>query len=292
MLLRRIVSLAVPTTAALAAFLHAQAIGALVSSAIPPYASAPVSIAPFAEAHAASRPSADAILERNAFDHATGSLVSAKGSKEDVDLDPASAPPCDGVRAAVTVRDDDADASFAAIEAAGKQHLRRRGDALDDLQVVFVGDDRVWLTRGGKLCQATVFGPTPVQAPAAASGSALDQAVAGKIVKTGANEYQIDRGAVDRVLDAQAELMKTPIAPDKEGDRVVGLRLLRVRPGSALAALGLETNDRLVAVNGIEVTSTEKMLEAYARLKTGTLSRLTLEVVRNGKRMSLDYEIR
>jgi general secretion pathway protein C len=259
-----------------------------------------VSIAPFAEAHAAGAEhrSAVPILERNVFDHATGSLL-----RSDVDTSdasdfgpPQSVPPCEGVRASVAVHAEDADASFAALAMSGKQVLQKRGGMLDDLRVVYVGADRVWLSRGGKLCQAKVFGSAAGAAPATATppmaGSPLDQAVAGKVVKTGANEYQVDRGAVDRILDAQAELMKTPIAPDKEGDRVVGLRLLRVRPGSAIAALGLESNDRLVAVNGIEVTSTEKMLEAYARLKTGTLGRLTLSLVRNGKALNLDYEVR
>ena len=133
-----------------------------------------------------------------------------------------------------------------------------------DARVVYVAADRVWLEKRGVLCQARVFGdaaPAPPPAPTAspmsgaAQPSALERELAGKIAKTGPNEFQIDRGAVDRILEAQAELMKTPLAPEKEGDRVVGFRLVRIRPGSVLAALGLETGDRLVSLNGIEVTS-------------------------------------
>lgn len=308
MSLRTIVSLAIPTSVAVIAFLHAHAIGSLVDAAALPSA-----IAPFAEARAAvstaggttSARSADAILDRNAFDHLTGPLrqSDAEAATGELDVhDPASAPPCDAVRAVASVRADDADESFAAFDVRGRRLLQKRGGELAaDARVVYVAADRVWLEQRGVLCQARVFGgasPTPPPAPSAspmnggAQPSALERELAGKIAKTGPNEFRIDRGAVDRILEAQAELMKTPLAPEKEGDRVVGFRLVRIRPGSVLAALGLETGDRLVSLNGIEVTSPERMLEAYAKLRSGTLDRLTIHVVRNGKPTNIDYVVR
>jgi general secretion pathway protein C len=166
------------------------------------------------------------------------------------------------------------------------------------MQVVYVAEDRVWLSRGGVLCQARVFGKPASTAPdgkpvaTSPAQTPLEKELASKIAKTGPNEFQIDRGAVDRILEAQLELMKTPLAPDKVGDRVVGFRLLRVRPGSILATLGLQTGDRLVSLNGIEVTSTERMLEAYAKLQSRTIDRLTIHLVRDGKPTNIDYVIR
>lgn len=169
---------------------------------------------------------------------------------------------------------------------------------MTDMRLVYVAEDRVWLTRNGVLCQARVFDtpaalltehagttPAPVQ-------SALEKEIASKIAKSGPNEFQIDRGAVDRILEAQSELMRTPMVAEKEGDRVIGFRLVRIRPGSILSTLGLETGDRLVSINDVEVTNTERMIEAYAKLHSRASDRLTVHVVRNGKPTNIDYVIR
>lgn len=292
MLLRSVVGLAVPASVALIAFLQARAIGALVDAA-----ATPPSIAPFAEARAAaaatsasSTRSAETILAHNPFDHTARASAS-------VDDAPAEVPPCEGVHATVSVSTEDADASFALLRvgADGRRLLRSTGGEVDDeRRVVAVGADRVWLERGGKLCVARVFGGPAVTATTAApvQQSAIEKEIVSHIARTGANEVQIDRGAVDRILEAPAELMKAPLVAEKEGERVVGYRLLRVRPGSVLAALGIESGDRLVSINGIEVGSTERMLEGYARLRTGTIDRLTIHLVRNGKPLNVDYVVR
>jgi general secretion pathway protein C len=296
-LLRRLVDVAVPTSVALIAFLHAQAIGSLIGATVE---HAPSSIAPFAEARAATGEpgrqearSADRLLERNPFDHVTGSLRAVAATSDAApDDDPASAPPCDGIRAAVAVRAAEPSGSFAALDVRGKRVLRRQGIAIDDLRVVAVGTDRVWLVQDGRLCQTGVFDaarPAPPASPlASAPGSPLEKDLASKIVRSGPNEYHVDRGAVDRLLDAQAELMKTPVVPDKEG----GYRLVKVKPGSPVAMLGLETGDRLVAVNGMDLSNMEHLMDAYARFRTGSVDRLTLHVVRGGKPTNIDYVVR
>lgn len=302
MVLRRLLSLAVPVSVAVIAFLHAHALGALVGVAA--MTSPPASIAPFAEARAATTPSttpksAAAILERNIFDHLVGPLRD-HDSEVTIALeatDPSSAPPCEGVRAVATVRGEDSSASLAALDVDGKHLLRRLGgDVPSDMRVAYVAEDRVWLSRNGALCQARVFSPpAAVARPEKATPvgqTRLESELAKKIVKTGPNDFQIDRGAVQQILEAHAELMKTPLVPEKEGNQIVGFRLVKVRDGSVLASLGLESGDRLVSINGIELANTERMIEAYARLRTGTVERLSLHVVRRGKPTNLDYVIR
>jgi general secretion pathway protein C len=303
MVFRRLVSLVLPASVALVAFLHAHAIGSLVDAT-----TAPASIAPFAEARASATAttradgrakSAATILQHNPFDHRTTRLTELP---PDADAsDPGSAPPCEGVRAVASVRGEDDDASFAALDAGGRHVLRKRGGDVTDLRVVYVAADRVWLERNGVLCLARVFSsappatptaPTPELKTAGFGQSALEREIASRIARTGPNEVQIDRAAVDRILEAQAELMKTPLLPEREGGEVVGFRLARVRPGSVLSALGFESGDRLAAINGIDVTSTERMFEAYARLRAGAIDRLTIHLVRAGKPMNLDLVVR
>ena len=105
-----------------------------------------------------------------------------------------------------------------------------------------------------------------------------------------ATEHEIDRGVVEKILENPAELLRARVVPEQEGGKVVGLRLFGVRPDSLLALLGVENGDRLAAINGFELTTPEKIFEAYARLRTA--DKLTLSVSRRGKPMNLDYAIK
>jgi general secretion pathway protein C len=63
-----------------------------------------------------------------------------------------------------------------------------------------------------------------------------------------------------------------------------------VKEGSLLGLLGLENGDRLQQINGFDMSSPEKMLEAYARLRNA--DHLTLQVSRRGANQNLDYTIK
>jgi general secretion pathway protein C len=199
------------------------------------------------------------------------------------------------VRAIVVVRGEDQEASMAALDVGGKRVVRRSGGDVAGMHLAWVGRDRVWMETGSGICQAKVFGAAtpPVIQPAVADAGgagALERSL--KIVKLSPTEIQIDRGSVDRLLEAQTELMKARLVQEKEGDRVVGMRIFGIKPGSALDMLAIQNGDRLESINGAEMTSPEKMLELYARLKTGTVDRFTIHVVRQGKPTNIDYTIR
>jgi general secretion pathway protein C len=302
--LRALLTAAVPAGIALVAFLNARAVSALVEGTV----SGGMGIAEAnANANAksadanANAKSADAILDRNPFDHVTGPLrvrEQGPGDPPDLDTDPRTAPLCQGVKPLVVVGDEDQKVAFASLEVGGARVLRRRGGDVGGKRVAYVGRDRIWLEGPTGLCQALLFGaPPPVTAEGnrstadpSAPRSALEIEVAKHIVKTGPNEYQIDRPTVDRILEAQAELMKARIIPEKEGDRIVGMKVLGIKPGSVLALIGIENGDRLETINGFEVSNPERMLEAYARLRFA--DRLTVHLTRGGKPINLDYTIR
>jgi general secretion pathway protein C len=110
-------------------------------------------------------------------------------------------------------------------------------------------------------------------------------------VKVSATEYNIDRGVVDKILENQADLMRQArIVPEQENGKVVGIRLFGVRPDTLLGVLGMENGDRLQTINGFDMASPEKALEAYARLRTA--DHLTVQVNRRGQNTNLDYNIK
>jgi general secretion pathway protein C len=254
------------------------------------------------------------ILHRNAFDSVTGPLDLPPPTAETPDegaappeiTDPYSAPNCDGITVLIIAASADPDWSFAALQTQqdkNKTFLRRRGGEVAGKTVRYVGRDRVWLTTNGQqLCQSQMFKPpalaaaTPPPPPPEApppdrAGPALSPDIKNGIRKVGGNEFDVDRGVVDKILENQAELMKTArIVPESENGKVVGIRLVNFRPDSLLGTLGMESGDRLEKINGFDMTSPEKALEAYARLRTA--DHLTVSVNRRGQATNLDYNIK
>jgi general secretion pathway protein C len=131
----------------------------------------------------------------------------------------------------------------------------------------------------------------PVAAPAGpAPGGALAAALEG-IERAGANEFNVRRSTVDRILENQAELMRTTrIMPHEEGGRVVGVQLFGVRGNSLLGRLGMQNGDVLNRINGLEIASPDRALEAYSRLRTS--DHLQISLTRNGQPVNVDFNIR
>jgi general secretion pathway protein C len=300
---------------AVAAFFDAQGIMQVVGAnlgADEKQLSAPPLLARLPPGPASASPhSTDAkpILDRNAFDHVTGPINPvAPPPEDDVQpepgpTDPFNAPDCDGVKVLVIAASADPEWSFAALETQqekGKSFLRRRGGELAGKKVEFIGWDRVWLASGKQLCQSQMFKPPSGGAPAATASAqpppmpgsgGLDPAISKGIQKKSATEFDVDRGVVDKVLENQAELMRQArIVPETENGKVVGIRLFGVRPDTLLGVLGMENGDRLEKINGFDMTSPEKALEAYARLRTA--DHLTVSVNRKGQETNLDYNIK
>jgi general secretion pathway protein C len=210
------------------------------------------------------------------------------------------------------VSSEDPQWSFAAIAGTdGKSMLRRQGDEIAGHTVYFIGDlrteeqrrsgnrdlmgDRVWLNAsGGARCMLRLGGKAPAKAApkeVAKPKTGVSKDISDKIHKVSETEFNVERSVIDSILENQAELMKSArIVPEKEGDKVVGIRLFGVRPDSLLGTLGIENGDRLSAINGFEMSDPQKALEAYAKLKTA--DHLTVAVNRHGKPVNIDFNIK
>ena len=106
-----------------------------------------------------------------------------------------------------------------------------------------------------------------------------------------ANEYNVRRSTVDRILESQAELMRTTrIMPVDQGGRVIGVQLFGVRGNSLLGRLGMQNGDVLNRINGLEIASPDRALEAYSRLRTS--DHLQISLTRNGQPVNVDFNIR
>jgi general secretion pathway protein C len=269
---RRLLSVVIPATLFISAALHAQAISALVEAtaiAAPALATGPL---PISSADSEPRPSAERILR--AFPTAKPPPI----GEAPVD--------CTGVRATVIVQAEEQDASLVALDLGGTRMLRRKGMDAGDMTVAWVGADRTWLVKtDGSVCEARVFAPAMAVHPEPKKqGDKPPVAVQG-IVRTSPSEVQIDRGTLDKLLENPGELAKVRVTPE-----ATGIKIAKVPKDSILGVLGIEEGDRLLKAGGIELTSPEKIMELYARLRT--YEKLSIVVERKGKPMTMDYVIR
>ena len=267
------------------------------------------------DAVVSTKRSAAAIIERNPFDSETGPLVkqeeeSSEGQTAAADYsNPYGASSCrDGIKVLIITASEDPGWSMAALAGGsegGSSQMRRIGDTYAGKKVWYIAWDRVWLEGGGELCQVKMFGgeaeeqpaaaapaPTPTPAPPTGRGPRpVPAEIASKIQKVSATEFNVDRTVVDQIMENQAELMRSArIVPEQENGKVVGVRLYGIRPDTLLGTLGLQNGDRLETINGFNMASPEKALEAYARLRTA--NHLSVSVNRNGKPVNIDFNIK
>ena len=298
---------------AAAAFLNAKAITALAASHMAPSADVVAASGADRSAKAAARESeardvsADSILTRNPFEHGSSLVKSEPAAEGPGDAVPSDAPipVCAGVRVHVITASTDPGWSFAALSSTTtpRPALYRRGTILDGKTVRFVGWDRVWLDQGGQLCRAELFGapspavtatpakPTPASPEVqGAPPQGLPPVIAKGIVKVNDTEFNIDRGALNAILENQQLLQSTRIQPENVGGRVAGVRLFGVKAGSLVATLGLQNGDRLDSINGFEIGSPEGALQAYARLRDA--EHLEMKIERGGRETGMTYNVR
>ena len=200
---------------------------------------------------------------------------------------------------------DDAAWSFATVQVKDnpKPVNIRINDQAGEHRLVELSWNRAHFEKDGKRCQMKMGDKSATPAPKAApprrrrrrrrrrrSSPVLPDSLRNKITKISDTEYKIERSVVDEVLEKQAQLMRyTRLRPIKTGDKVTGLRVSRVRPGTLLDALGIKNGDELRTINGFELTNPQRALEAYGRLRTA--DSLSLQVMRGGKPVNIDFKI-
>ncbi len=309
---------------AIAAYFQAAGATQLIGSAIgaaPSSSASPIIAPPYKLAVPTREPKSGLpIIERNPFDSVTGPLNAVPPPDPELtptplDLsDPLSSPACDGIQVLIVTESTDPTWSVAALQGPGEPHprMRRVGDEVGGKKVAFIGFNprentpAVWIEGGNALCQAMLFRtqpavpavaaaappPTPAPEPPRPGGApALPADIASKIQKVSDTEFNIDRSVVDKILENQAELMRSArIVPEQKDGKVVGVRMFGIRPDTLLGTLGLQNGDRLETINGFNMASPEKALEAYARLRTA--SALNVKVNRRGSPVSIDFHIK
>ena len=244
-----------------------------------------------------------AILKRNIFCSTCPSFFEDTATETTVDVDVQTrtelplallaimyAPPPNGIRWSIAVMRDTEAKTVGAFPVGGKVH---------GATVTEILETRVYLDNEGKSEYIDLFeAPTPPQQPVAAApppapnrGDALAQDLAKGIKKISDNKYELQRSTLESVLGNMSLLSRSArIVPEMKDGKAAGFRLFAVRPDGPFALIGMQNGDIISSINGLEITSPEKALEVYAKLKSA--SHLSLGMERNGQKITKEYNIR
>ena len=161
-----------------------------------------------------------------------------------------------------------------------------------------IEETRAYLDFGGgrreflELLDQPAAAAAPVAAaPAAGPKDPLADALDKGIKKTGPNSYEVQHSTLDALLGNMGALSKAArIVPEMKDGKSSGFRLLSIKPDGPFGKIGLQNGDIISAINGLEMTSPDKALEVYTKLKTA--NHLSVGLERNGQKITEDYNIR
>ena len=198
------------------------------------------------------------------------------------------APPPNGIKWSIAVMRDTEAKVMGAYPVGGKIH---------GATITGILETRVYLDNVGKAEYIDLFeapAPPPQAAAAAAApdkNDAFAVDLAKGIKKLGEHNYDLQRSTLESVLGNMALLSRSArIVPEMKDGKAAGFRLFAVRPDGPFAMIGMQNGDIISSINGLEITSPEKALEVYAKLKSA--SHLTLGMERNSQKVTKEYNIR
>jgi general secretion pathway protein C len=244
-----------------------------------------------------------AILKRNIFCATCPPLLDETSTATTVDVDVQTktalpmallaimyAPPPNGIKWSIAVMRDTEYKTTGAFPVGGKIH---------GATVTEILETRVYLDNEGKSEYIDLFeapappppppGAAPPPAPDKDNQLAVDMAKG--ITKLSEHKYELQRGTLESVLGNMALLSRSArIVPEMKDGKAAGFRLFAVRPDGPFAMIGMQNGDIISSINGLEITSPEKALEVYAKLKSA--SHLSLGMERNGTKVTKEYNIR
>jgi len=109
--------------------------------------------------------------------------------------------------------------------------------------------------------------------------------------KVSDTEFEIDKKVVDKILENPMSVARgARIVPSIKNGKANGFKLYAIRPSSVYAKIGLMNGDTIHSINGFDLTSPDKALEVYTKVRSA--SSLSVTATRRGKPVTLNYSIK
>ncbi|MEW6214363.1 MAG: type II secretion system protein N [Nitrospirota bacterium] len=169
----------------------------------------------------------------------------------------------------------------------GKQEVFRIGNSIFGLGILKkVEKERVFINVGGKNTEIPLSDITTIKE--VKGSETTSQAFARK---TGESTYTIDQRRVQHAIENPNQIMTDArLLPNIVEGRQEGFVLREVKPGGIYQSLGLQNGDVLLRINEYNISNPETALQALTALKG--MDRVQLDIIRNGAKMTMTYQIR
>ncbi len=109
--------------------------------------------------------------------------------------------------------------------------------------------------------------------------------------KIGAHKWEIQRKALNKVLSNTVLIARSArIVPSMKNGKPNGFKLLRVRRGRFYSIIGMQSGDIIQAIDGHKITTPDKALEVYTKLRSARY--VSISFSRRGNTITHEYIIR
>jgi general secretion pathway protein C len=152
-----------------------------------------------------------------------------------------------------------------------------------------VEKDRAFILQQGKEIEVSLV---DIAAVREWKGAPRERAGPAKPVRpTGPGSFMLDQKMVSEAVENPNQVMtEARLLPNLVDGKQQGFLLSEVKPGGIYESLGLQDGDVLLRINQGDISSPESALQALSALKG--MDRVQMDVMRNGVRMTLTYQIR
>jgi general secretion pathway protein C len=101
----------------------------------------------------------------------------------------------------------------------------------------------------------------------------------------------LDQRKVQQALSNPEQVLSDArLYPNMKNGKHEGFRVLEVKRGGLYEELGLKNRDVLLNINGLNLTSPQAAMQAMSALKG--MNTVNLDIIRSGKKMTLNYQVR
>jgi type II secretion system protein C len=109
--------------------------------------------------------------------------------------------------------------------------------------------------------------------------------------KKGKQRLTLDRKMVDAAFANLPRLLtQARVMPYYSSGKMAGFRVVSVKSDSLFARIGLQPQDVLKRINGMEIKDPSRFLSAFQQVKEEDI--ITLDIVRQGRPSTFVYDIR
>jgi general secretion pathway protein C len=179
--------------------------------------------------------------------------------------------------------------------------IEREGTELEPgVRLARIERDSVYLSRGTReetlelLPVGSKTRSVAPPAPPVTAGAAPAPPPGGgelRVTRLGENQYSLDEATVSQLTGNINQYMtNVRLIPYFEGNKSAGYRIAAIRPGSAFEQLGFKGGDVIQQINNVEISTPDKMYTIFQNLKDE--KRVTVNILRQGQKSSINYEIR